>query len=140
MPTTKSKKKYKELQNKLCSKYQTKTVEPYQFWAQVIHIVDGDTLDLEVALGFELKVKNRFRLLGVDAPEMHGVKHNSSEYKQGVASKKALSTFTPRGAWVEVKTFAHKREKYGRWLCILYKDGKDINRALIDQGYAQSFE
>jgi micrococcal nuclease len=114
---------------------------PYQYWARVVRIVDGDTVDLEVSVGFELSMKARFRLLGVDAPEMFGVRHTSDEYTRGVAARDCLQALAPPDSWVEIRTYlSANREKYGRYLCNMYVDGRDLAEQLVAAGVAKPWE
>lgn len=59
--------------------------DTYTRKAKVINIVDGDTFDGEVDLGFNIKIKERFRVLGIDAPEKSGVTRDA-----GLRSKQYL--------------------------------------------------
>lgn len=116
--------------------YKTSSINIYQYWGKVVKIVDGDTIDLDVSLGFETNTKKRFRLVGIDTPEMFGVPHSSSEYKKGLEAKKKLEGLIPQSNWVEVKVFqSSNREKYGRYLAELFVDGKSINKKMEQAGY-----
>jgi micrococcal nuclease len=107
--------------------YTPSAIDPYQYWAQVLKVVDGDTLDLEVDLGFELKARHRFRLIGIDAPETHGVAFNTAEHQAGVQTMQRLAELAPPGSWIEVRTYLDKREKYGRYLCEVFVEGRNVN-------------
>jgi len=100
----------------------------YIYKAELVRVVDGDTVDLIVDLGFDTSRKERFRLYGVDAPEM-----NTAE---GKAAKKWLwDALQPLEA-IYVQTIQlstkTKRDKYGRFLAVLHDDLGDIdaNRAM----------
>lgn len=113
-------------------------VEPYQYWARVDRIVDGDTLDVIVELGFEITIKARVRLAGVDAPEIHGVPHSSDEYQAGLKAKRHVEHLAPHQSWVELRTYkSGNREKYGRWIAAVYADGTNIADDLITNGLAE---
>lgn len=112
-------------------------VQPYQYWARVERVIDGDTLDLTVELGFETSVKARARLAGVDAPEVYGVRHDSAEYAAGVKAKEFLDQLIPPQSWVEVRTYkSRNREKYGRWICDVFLRGTNVAEELIGRGLA----
>ena len=90
----------------------------YIYKAELIRVVDGDTVDLIIDLGFDTSRKERFRLYGIDAPELNTAK--------GKDSKKWLwDTLQPVEAicvqTVQLETKA-KRDKYGRFLAVLYDD------------------
>ena len=111
----------------------------YNYKATVVRIVDGDTLDIEVDLGFNIHVDMRVRLLGVDTPEVYGVKKESEEYRKG----KLASDFTAR--WleainnkVEIHTHKDKQGKYGRYLVLVLNpiNADSLGEALVESGNA----
>lgn len=85
----------------------------FTYGAKVLRVVDGDTLDLEVDLGFRVRVTQRFRLLDYNAPEMTG-----PERALGFQAALALSTELPVGSDVVVRS--EKGDAFGRWLCELW--------------------
>jgi micrococcal nuclease len=107
----------------------------YDYRANAIGVVDGDTIDLKVDLGFTVFVDARVRLLGVNCPELHG-----STAKAG----KDAQTFTASWLWthsteITMRSYkAKEREKYGRWLAEIFPVGGGIslNQALLDSGNA----
>jgi len=127
--------------NKAIKKYSNtfdpKNIDPYQYWAKVLRIVDGDTIELEVAIGFNVYTKNKFRLIGVNTPETFGVKKTSEEYKRGKKAVEGLKKMIKVGDWVEARIFQGKREKYGRWLAELFKEGKSVNQFLLVKGLGE---
>jgi micrococcal nuclease len=100
----------------------------YIYKAELIRVVDGDTVDLVIDLGFDTQRKERFRLYGIDAPEM-----NTAAGKEAKAW--LIGILGPYGAiyvqTIQLSTKA-KRDKYGRFLAVLYDDLGDIdaNRAM----------
>jgi micrococcal nuclease len=95
----------------------------YIYKAQLIRVVDGDTVDLISDLGFDTLKRERFRLYGIDAPEM-----NTAEGKEAKAWLREV--LQPLEA-IYVQTLQHKtkakRDKYGRFLAVLYDDLSDID-------------
>jgi micrococcal nuclease len=95
----------------------------YIYKAELIRVVDGDTVDLVIDLGFDTSRKERFRLYGVDAPEM-----NTPEGKEAKAW--LWEALQPLEA-IYIETLQHKtkakRDKYGRFLAVLYSDLGDID-------------
>jgi micrococcal nuclease len=94
----------------------------YIYKAELIRVVDGDTVDLVIDLGFDTSRKERFRLYGIDAPEMRT--------EAGKAAKAWLwEALQPLEAiyvqTLQLETKA-KRDKYGRFLAVLYDDLGDI--------------
>lgn len=117
--------------------YPPNRVDPYQYWARVQRVVDGDTIDVTVELGFEITIKARVRIAGIDAPEMHGVPHTSHEYQAGLKAKQHVEQLAPPQTWVELRTYkARNREKYGRWIAAVYANGTNIADSLINAGLA----
>jgi micrococcal nuclease len=87
--------------------------------AKVIKVVDGDTIDVEIDLGFKIKWNARLRLFGINAPETKGPSHEA-----GINTKRYVESVLPVGSIIVVKTFVDKSEKYGRYLAsVLYKTG-----------------
>lgn len=101
----------------------------YEYKCTVIRVIDGDTVDCSVDLGFEVSVKQRFRLMGINAPE--------TKTPEGKKAKARLQELMPEGAVMFVKTFKDKKEKYGRYLGRFYDDdGHEVNERMVLEGLA----
>lgn len=70
-------------------------------------------------------------MYGINAPEMRG-----DEREQGLISRDALRAKIPAGVEVIIKTVQDKKGKYGRYLAEIYLDDLNINKWLVDDGYA----
>jgi len=117
--------------------FETTQLDLYSYWACIERLIDGDTVDVTVSLGFELYSNIRIRLFGIDTSEIHGVKHSSSEYQRGMVALTRLEELVPEGTWVEIKVYqSSTREKYGRWLAEIFLNGQNINQQLIAEGLA----
>jgi micrococcal nuclease len=118
----------------------------YIYKAELIRVVDGDTVDLIIDLGFDTSRKERFRLYGIDAPEM-----NTAAGKEAKAW--LIGILGPYGAiyvqTIQLETKA-KRDKYGRFLAVLYDElptlipimrepihPSSINAKMIVEGHAK---
>jgi len=104
----------------------------YQYKCWVVAWVDGDTVDLLVDLGFEISVKKRVRVYGLNTPETRS--KNAAEKAAGVKAKRFAEAIAPAGC--EVKVVSHKaakeQEKFGRWLAdITTPDGKDFRAEML---------
>jgi micrococcal nuclease len=100
--------------------------------AALKHLVDADTYDLDIDLGFEIRVRQRVRLLGLNTPEK-----NTAEGK--AANTWATDWFAQHGPDLVVET--HRKEKYGRWLAtITAADGACLNTDLLDAGQAAPYD
>jgi len=111
----------------------------YTYRATCIHVVDGDTLDLAIDLGFDVHVHHRIRLHGVDTPETYGVRKDGEEYAAGMRATtrvEELVTGTP----LIVETLKDRRGKYGRYLARIHFEHEggwcELARMLVDEGLA----
>lgn len=87
----------------------------YEYRAKVKRVVDGDTVDFEVDLGFKISVLIRTRLLGVDTPERgHADWAKASQMCANLLRDAAEKGDDDDAVWVKIRT--HKTGKYGRWL------------------------
>lgn len=100
----------------------------YKYRAEIVRVVDGDTVDAEVDLGFDVRLSARFRMQGINAPEK-----NTQDGKKSLAR---LTELLPVGSQVVVQTTKDKREKYGRYLGTFLVAGKSVNQQLVDEGFA----
>ena len=108
----------------------------YEYKAKLHRIVDGDTVWLEVDLGFNVRVTLDFRLEGINTPEVVGTTKVA-----GMASKAELERLLGLGPLRIVST---KTEKYGRYLATIFvqpAEGAEINvnQTLIDGGFATAY-
>lgn len=89
----------------------------YMYKARLIRVVDADTVDLHVDVGFRLYMNDRFRVYGIDAWEVRG-----EEREKGLAASAAARQWFDKSPedWVYVETFKGRRGKYGRWLADIY--------------------
>jgi len=110
-------------------------MEPYWYKAKLIRVVDGDTVDLEVSLGFNAYLKERFRVAGVNTPEIFGVKKNTESYMLGIKAKQFAEDFLENGD-ILIRTEKDKKGKYGRYIAHIYIEDKNLSNSLIDAGLA----
>lgn len=103
----------------------------FYYSAKVLKVVDGDTVWLDVDLGFNVRQEMSIRLWGINAPEM-----NTPEGKE---SKRFLQSYLAVGQHVILDSRRDKKEKYGRYLGVIYVDDVDINAEMIKQGYAKEY-
>ena len=101
----------------------------FTYTAHVDRVVDGDTIDVSIDLGFDIWHKTRLRLAGIDTPE---VKTDLGK----VVKKYAIDTL--EGKIVVIQTT--KPDKYGRYLATIFLDDKNFNELLIDNGYARAYD
>ena len=109
------------------------------FVKSVDRVVDGDTIDISIDLGFSLTKKERVRLAGIDTPEKRT--KNPKEKEMGYQATEFLEMHLIEATRLTVKT--EKDGKYGRMLGWLYKTDEDttsINQIMIDKGYAWAYD
>ncbi|MGE7602199.1 thermonuclease family protein [Peribacillus sp. NPDC097675] len=101
------------------------------FKAEIVRVVDGDTVKIKTANGREETV----RLLLIDTPE---TVHPSKPVQPfGPEASKFTKELLPAGSEVEVETGIGERDKYGRLLAYFYVDGKMVNKLLLEKGLAR---
>jgi len=118
----------------------------YNYKAKIVRVVDGDTVDAMIDLGFSIHCKQRIRLYGINAPESRT--RDKVEKAAGLAATARLKELL-RGSKNEcvVCTKLDKKGKYGRLLGSLYHPGMQtagwelsINQKLINEGHALPYD
>ena len=117
-----------------------KQISKYEYSAKLVRVVDGDTCDALIDLGFNTWVKKRIRFKGVDTWECRT--RDLDEKKKGLAAKaftKDLLENSDEGKFV-LKSYGVG--KYGRVLADLFVMGNDksINQLLLENGHAYEYE
>ena len=101
----------------------------YTYLATVDNIVDGDTVDVNIDLGFKLYNKQRIRLYGIDTPERGQPLYDEA---------KARTTELLLGKVLTLKTY--KVSKFGQYLgAFLLDDGRIVNDILVAEGLAKPY-
>lgn len=104
----------------------------YEYKTLVTRVVDGDTFDGEVDLGFTVKVNVRFRVLNFDSPESYRPKTEGEKIHGDAATSFAKELI--EGKVVTIKTY--KGDSFGRWLAsIKLEDGRDYANIMISEGF-----
>lgn len=107
---------------------------------KVTNVVDGDTIDVDIDLGFDISFSSRVRLAGIDTPESRT--SDKAEKILGLESKEYLKSKIKDAKSVVIKTEKmDSSEKYGRILGWVYLDGSSvsINEQMISEGYAWGY-
>ena len=109
-------------------------MEPYCYNAAVRRVVDGDTVILDIDLGFDVVLSNqKVRLYGVDTPECRT--RDLEEKEAGLLAKDKLCFFLHKGDRVTVRTKLDKG-KFGRILGTIVAEGVNVNEFLVENHYA----
>lgn len=111
----------------------------YNYRATIIKVVDGDTIHLEIDLGFDIRQKTTVRLFGINTPELRG-----DNKEGGAKAKERVKELLPEGTIVRITTEKDRKEKYGRYLAIIYlntsaSEYDTINNLLIGEGLAERY-
>ena len=107
----------------------------YEYKATVTRVIDGDTIDVDIHLGFDVVLsKQRIRLYGIDTPESRT--RNKEEKIRGLISKDYVKDNCYVGSTIRLQS--RERGKFGRILGVIYKDGDtiSINQKMIEEGFA----
>jgi micrococcal nuclease len=114
----------------------------YQYKCKIIKVLDGDTVDIDLDLGFKIILANqRVRLAGVDTPESRTT--IAEEKVRGLLSKKKLAEKLPIGSWqiIETQKPDSNDDKFGRILGVfILEDGTRVNDWLIQNNYAVPYK
>ena len=114
----------------------------YEYNAEIVRVYDGDTIRVNIDLGFGLSINNTaIRLKGINTPEIRG-----EEKEQGYASRdRLIAILTSANFKCKIKTTKGKeRGKYGRILGEIYvgsdeKGWSNVNQQLLEEGYAVAY-
>jgi len=108
---------------------------------QVVKVVDGDTIDVVIDLGFDISYTSRVRLAGIDTPESRTT--DAREKILGVEVKEYLKKALDGATDIVIRTEkVDSSEKYGRilgWLFVNKQTGS-LNMELVNKGYAWSYD
>ena len=110
------------------------------FVKEVKNVVDGDTIDVVIDLGFDILFASRVRLAGIDTPESRTT--DKAEKALGLESKEYLKKYLKDAKSVVIKTEKmNSSEKYGRILGWIYVNGntESLNDKMINDGYAWGY-
>lgn len=119
---------------------------------EVMRIVDGDTYDLRIDLGFHMSAALRFRLYGYDTPEVYGQSKDSEEYEAGKQASDFVelwfNSWERAPEFVEFRAATYKADSFGRWLADIYvvyevRDElrqKHLGQELFNEGLAEVYE
>ncbi len=107
---------------------------------KVTKVVDGDTIDVDIDLGFDISFSSRVRLAGIDTPESRT--KDKMEKALGLEAKAYLKSQIESAKTIVIKTEKmNSSEKYGRILGWLFLDGSEVsmNEKMIADGHAWGY-
>jgi micrococcal nuclease len=105
---------------------------------ELVRVIDGDTVELAIDMGNSIKWQGKFRLYGIDTPEMHGATAQAGQSARAALTEmlRSLVGLTVGGIdYVET----YKPDKYGRWLVTIVCGGKNLSGELVARGLAKQY-
>ena len=113
----------------------------YEYNCKIVKVVDGDTVDVDIDLGFGIWIKKeRVRLYGIDAPESRT--RDLEEKKYGLASKKYVEDLMPKDSTQVLRTMKDKAGKFGRILGVFVLpkfDNMRLDEMMIKKHHAVDY-
>jgi micrococcal nuclease len=110
--------------------------EPYWYKATVTKVVDGDTVHATVEYGLDQRGDYTLRLAGIDAPEL--------STNEGKIAKAFVEDWLESRPHILIKTVKDHREKYGRYLAVIYDAERaydpSLNQVLLDEHLARPYD
>ena len=111
----------------------------YTYKAKLVRVIDGNTVDAEIDLGFGVLMKQRVRLYGIDTPDSRS--KDADEKERGFAAKQRLTEIL--GKEFIIETILNKRGKFGRILGILHIENDNtkinVNEQMVSEGHAVEY-
>lgn len=108
----------------------------YTYRAEVVRVIDGDTIDVKIDVGFDCHIYKRLRFLGVDTWETRG-----EEREKGLVAKAYTQAFLETADKIYIQTEMDAKGKYGRVLSWVWKDTANgpicLNERLLAEGHGQ---
>ena len=108
----------------------------YEYNCKVKRVVDGDTVDVIIDLGFDIAYSSRVRLYGIDTPESRT--RDKDEKARGLISKDFLKSYLDKGG-VVIRTRKDKKGKFGRVLGEMVVEDININELMIKEHHAVKY-
>ena len=109
-----------------------------KYKAKLIRVIDGDTIDAEIEVGFDIFVRKRVRLWGIDAPEKRSIDASEAKAANDALRRLAEILALSRG---EFELVTHGDGKYGRCLGEIFINGSEsVNETLIKEGLVKRYE
>ena len=109
----------------------------YEYSCRINRVIDGDSVDVCIDLGFDISFTSSVRLYGIDTPESRT--RDPQEKKCGLLSKNFLEEAVKNGKNIIIRTQKDEKGKFGRVLGSLIIDGTNINHKMIEENLAVAY-
>ena len=111
----------------------------YRYRAEVVRVIDGDTVVCDVDLGFNICMKKEsVRLAKIDTPEVRT--KDKEEKARGLAAKAFVEELLPPGTVCVLESVSFSTGKYGRIIAnVVLPDGRCLNDLLLEEGHAEPY-
>jgi len=113
-------------------------IEPYQYRAQINRVVDADTVDASVDLGFGIIVTQRFRIKDYDAPETYRPRNEAEKFHGKAATMRAVALLMGSNILLRSSKVPGIYGRYGAEIQL--PDGRDFAEVMISEGFAKKEE
>lgn len=100
----------------------------YEYNAEVTRVIDADTIECRVDVGFYIFTEITFRLLGINASDEKAARLEGKVFLSNLIHGKTVRIYT------------EKTEKYGRWLATVYFEDQNLNDLLVENGLAVPYD
>ncbi len=116
-----------------------KKLDAREYEAELIKVLDGDTIDCYIDLGFDIKIKKRVRYMGIDTWESRT--RDLAEKEKGLAAKAYVKDLLENSDDGKFSIISHGKGKYGRVLGEIFVKGHDksVNELLKENGHAYEY-
>lgn len=105
----------------------------YEYAARLNRVIDGDTVSLDIDLGFNVHIRQHIRLLGINCPE-HGTPAGDD------ATAYTAGWFAQYGPDLVLRTIKDRDDKYGRMLGRIVAQARTLNDDLVTDGHAAAYD
>jgi len=108
----------------------------YTYKAKVIRILDGDTAELEISVGFNIYITQIIRIKDLNTKEIRKIKgYTNKDVEEGKQAMERAKELLPIDKIVTLKTYKDKQGKYGRFLGDILIGDKSFTQIMKDEGY-----
>lgn len=111
------------------------TTDKYVRLAKLVRVIDGDTVELDIDLGFSITIRERVRVLGINTPEMKGATRERGQ----AARDFTIDWFHDHGVNVVCRTSKDKEDSFGRFLAEITCGADSLGADLLASGNAVPF-